>query len=182
MKDVSIIIVNTNNKKILEPCLASIYQNTLSVSFEIIVIDNGSTDGSQNMVKDKFPEVKLIENKTNLGFIKASNQGLKIYDARHAMLLNDDTIVKEYAIDKMVGFLDNNAAAGAVGPRLLNTDGTLQRQGGLFGRRFWKAIHPISVDFVIGAALMVKKEVVDKVGVMDEHLFFYNRLYFFVNF
>lgn len=174
MKDVSIIVVTHNNKKLLEACLDSIYKNTLNVSFDIIVIDNASSDGSAALVREKFSEAKLIENKENFGFSQANNEGLRIIDSRHAMLLNDDTIVKEYAIDKMVGFLDNNSSAGAVGPRLLNTDGTLQRQGGLFGRRFWKAIHPISVDFVIGAALMVKKEVIDQVGIMDEHLFFYN--------
>jgi GT2 family glycosyltransferase len=174
MKDVSIIIVNTNNKKLLDPCLASIQKNTLNASFEIIVADNGSTDGSQSMVKEKYPEVKLIENTENMGFIKASNQGLKIFDARYAMLLNDDTIVKEYAIDKLVGFLDHNPQAGAVGPKLLNTDGSIQRQGGLIGRRFWRSKHAVEVDFVIGAALMVRREVIDKVGVMDEHLYFYN--------
>jgi GT2 family glycosyltransferase len=174
MKDLSIIIVNTNNRKILGECLTSVYQNTHRISFEIIVADNASTDGSQDMVRSKFPEVKLIENRENLGFIKASNQGLRKYSARYAMLLNDDTVVKDSALDKMVEFLDKHPEAGACGPKLLNVDGSIQRQGGILGKRFWLSKKPIPVDFVIGAALMIRKEVIDKVGIMDENLFFYN--------
>lgn len=174
MKDLSIIIVNTNNRKLLEECLNSIYKKTRKATFEIIVTDNASTDGSQAMVKNRFPEVKLIENRENAGFIKASNQGLRIYNARYAMLLNDDTIVKESALDKMVEFMDSHPEAGGCGPKLLNVDGTVQHQGGILGKRFWLSKNPVTVDFVIGAALIVKKEVIDKIGIMDENLFFYN--------
>jgi GT2 family glycosyltransferase len=174
MKDLSIIIVNTNNRKLLEECLASIYKNTRKVSFEIIVSDNASTDGSQEMVKNKFPQVFLIENQENLGFIKASNLGLRNYHARYALLLNDDTVVKDSALDKLVEFMDHHPEAGACGPKLLNLDGSIQRQGGLLGKRFWRSKNPVAVDFVIGAALIVKKEVIDKVGILDENLYFYN--------
>lgn len=174
MKDLSIIIVNTNNRKLLEECLASIYKNTHKISFEIIISDNASTDGSQEMVKNKFPQVFLIENQENLGFIKASNLGLRNYNARYALLLNDDTVVKDSALDKMVEFMDNHPEAGACGPKLLNIDGTLQRQGGLLGKRFWRSNKPVTVDFVIGAVLIVRKEVIDKVGILDENLYFYN--------
>lgn len=172
--DLSIIIVNTNNKKLLGECLASIYNNTLKVSFEIIVADNNSSDGSQNMVKETFPQVVLIENKENAGFIKASNQGLRIAQGRYRMLLNDDTITKDSAFDKMVAFMDKTPEAGACGAKLLNVDGTIQRQGGIFGKKFYESKAPVTVDFVIGACLMVRKEVIDKVGLMDENLFFYN--------
>ncbi|MDD5383224.1 MAG: glycosyltransferase family 2 protein [Candidatus Margulisbacteria bacterium] len=174
MNDLSIIIVNTNNKKLLEECLTSIYQNTRKIALEIIVSDNASTDGSQSMVKAKFPQVKLIENKENLGFIKASNLGLKAFSARYAMLLNDDTVVKADALERLVEFMDKHPEAGACGPKLLNTDGSVQHQGGLFGKRFWLAKEPTAVDFVIGAALLVRNEVIDRVGIMDENLFFYN--------
>jgi GT2 family glycosyltransferase len=166
--------VNTNNCRLLEDCLASIYQATHTISFEIIVADNNSTDGSQQMVKDKFPAVRLIENKENLGFIRASNLGLKIAKGRYHMLLNDDTVVKDAALDKMVAFMEQHPEAGACGAKLINIDGTLQRQGGLLGKRFWQATKPVTVDFVIGAALLVRKTVIDKVGIMDENLFFYN--------
>ncbi|MBU0672918.1 MAG: glycosyltransferase, partial [Candidatus Margulisbacteria bacterium] len=75
MKDLSIIIVNANNKKLLKECLTSVYQDTHKICFEVIVVDNASTDGSPAMITSKFPEVKLIENKDNLGFAKANNQG-----------------------------------------------------------------------------------------------------------
>ncbi|MFC1571029.1 glycosyltransferase family 2 protein [Candidatus Margulisiibacteriota bacterium] len=174
MPDLSIITVNTNNKKILEGCLESIHQHTHRISFEIIVTDNASSDGSPEMVKSKFPEVKLIENQDNAGFIRASNQGLKIASGRYQMLLNDDTIVKDAALDKMVEFMDRHPEAGACGAKLLNLDGSIQHQGGVLGKRFWKAKQPVTVDFVIGAALLVRKEVIDKIGLMDENLFFYN--------
>ena len=174
MKDLGVIIVNTNNRKLLDDCLDSIYRNTRQISFEIIVVDNASTDGSQKMVKEKYPGIFLIENQENLGFIKASNLGLKNYHARYAMLLNDDTVIKEAALDKMVDFMDRHPEAGACGPKLLNVDGSVQRQGGILGKRFWLSKEPIPVNFVIGAALVVRKEVIDKIGILDENLFFYN--------
>lgn len=174
MLDLSIITVNTNNKKILSECIESVKKNTHKISYEFIVSDNASTDGSQTMIKEKFPQVKLIENKENLGFIKASNLGLKIAQGRYSILLNDDTVVHDGALDKLVEFMDKNPKAGACGAKLLNPDGTVQHQGGIFGKKFWLAHHPIEVDYVIGAALLVKKEVIDQVGLMDENLFFYN--------
>lgn len=174
MLDLSIIIVNFNSKNLLKDCLQSINQNIRKISYEIIVIDNHSSDGSPDMVKNEFPQVKLIKNLENLGFAKANNQGLNINQARYAMLLNNDTLVKESALDKMVEFMDSHPEAGACGAKLLNIDGSIQRQGGVLGKKFWFSKEPISVDFVIGAALLVKKEVVEKVGLMDEHLFFYN--------
>ncbi|MBN2058681.1 MAG: glycosyltransferase family 2 protein [Candidatus Saganbacteria bacterium] len=174
MKDLAIAIVNTNNRKLLKDCLSSIVVNTKQISYDIAVTDNASTDGSQAMVRGDFPQVMLIENQENLGFIKASNQGLRRLRARYFMLLNDDTIVKPAALDKLVEFMDRHPGVGACGPKLLNVDGSLQHQGGLLGKRFWLAKEPVKVDFVIGAALVVRQEVIDRVGVMDENLFFYN--------
>ncbi|MBI5400092.1 glycosyltransferase family 2 protein [Candidatus Saganbacteria bacterium] len=174
MTDLSIIIVNFNNCKLLDECLASIYKNTHKISLEIIVSDNASTDGSQAMIKCRFPKIKLIANKDNLGFAKANNLGLKIARARYLMLLNDDTIVKDSSLDRLVSFMDVRTKVGACGPKLLNVDGTVQRQGGILGKKFWLAKTPAPVNFVIGAALVVRREVVDQVGLMDENLFFYN--------
>lgn len=174
MKDLSIVIVNINNCKVLQECLKSIYQSTHELDFEIIVSDNGSSDGSQKMVRESFPAVKLIENKENWGFSAASNQGLRLADARYCLLLNNDTIVKEAAFNKMIDFMDTHPEAGASGPKLSNLDGTPQQQGGRLGKKFWLSKRPIAVDFVIGAALLVKRVVIEKVGLMDENLFFYN--------
>ncbi|MBU1027150.1 MAG: glycosyltransferase family 2 protein, partial [Candidatus Margulisbacteria bacterium] len=167
-------IVNLNNQKLLEACLTSIYKNTHKISFEITVVDNASTDGSQKMVRTKFPAVYLIENKENLGFSRANNLGLKNCQARYALLLNNDTVLKNDALDKMVAFMDKSPKVGATGPKLLNVDGTIQHQGGLLGKKFWLAKEPVKVNFVIGAALMVRKDIIDLVGLLDENLFFYN--------
>jgi len=173
MKDISVIIVNHNNSKLLEECLKSVYGSTHKASLEVIVIDNASSDNSVSMVKALFPEVKLIVNKENLGFIKASNQGLRIYSGRYALLLNDDTVVKDGAFDKMLEFMDKTPKAGACGPKLLNKDETIQRQGSLLGKRFWRSPAPKEVDFLVGACLMVRRETIDKVGILDENFFFY---------
>ncbi len=174
MKDLSIVIVNYNNAKLLETCLRSIGKFSQKLTLEIIVSDNGSSDGSQKMLKDKFPEVILIENNANLGFIKATNNGLKIASSRYIILLNDDTELKNNALEILVDFMDKNPEAGACGPKLLNTDGTPQRQGSIFGKPFWKSDEAIPVDFVIGGALLLRKEVFQQIGLMDENLFFYN--------
>jgi len=172
--DLSIVIVNYNNSKLLKENLQSIYDSTHKTSLDIIVVDNASADDSIEMMRNNFPDVKIIANKENLGFIKASNQGLDVSKGRYAMLLNDDTIVKEGAFDTLVKFMDSNSSAGACGPKLLNTDGTLQRQGSLTGPAFWKATEPKEVDFIMGACLIVRREVLEKVGNLDENLFFYN--------
>lgn len=174
MKDLSIVIVNYNNAKLLEACLKSVQNFSQKLALEIIVSDNGSSDGSQKMLKDKFPEVTLIENNENLGFIKATNKGLKIASGRYIILLNDDTELKNNALEILVDFMDKNPKIGACGPKLLNTDNTPQRQGSILGNPFWKRDEAIPVDFVIGGALLLRKEVFQQIGLMDENLFFYN--------
>jgi len=174
MIDLSIIIVNYNNKQFLPDCLSSIYQSTKKISLEVIFVDNNSSDNSVAFVKEKFPQVKIIQNKTNLGFCRANNKGLAVYQGRHALLLNTDTIVGAGALDQMVSFLDANQRIGAIGPKLLNTNGTPQHQGGLLAKKFWLSKEPIPVNYVLGAALMVRREVIDKVGGLDENFFFSN--------
>ena len=106
MIDLSIIIVNYNGEKLLGDCLRSIYNSTGKISFEIILVDNHSSDNSLRLVKEQFPRVTILENEENLGFCKANNQGLKVYHGRYALLLNNDTIVKEKALDRLVEFMD----------------------------------------------------------------------------
>lgn len=174
MKDLSIVIVNYNNAKLLEACLKSVQKFSQKLALEIIVSDNGSSDNSQKMLKDKFPEVILIKNHENLGFSKGNNQGLKIASARYLILLNNDTELKNNALEILVEFMDKNPKVGACGPKLLNTDSTPQRQGSIFGKAFWESDKAIQVDFVIGGALLLRKEVFQQIGLMDENLFFYN--------
>lgn len=174
MIDLSIIIVNYNNIRFLEACLNSVYNSTHRASFEIIFVDNGSTDNSFDIVKTKFPKVRIIENRENLGFGKANNRGLEIYRGRYALLLNTDTVVKDGAFDKMLEFMDSHPKAGACGPKLMNADGTPQHQGGLLAKKFWLSESPVKVNHVIGACLMVRREAIEIVGGLDENFFFAN--------
>jgi GT2 family glycosyltransferase len=125
--DVTIIIVNYNTKVLLQQCLKSIYEAQSDIVFETIVIDNASKDESTVLVREHFPQVVLIENPTNSGFSKANNTGSRIARGRYLLLLNSDTIVLPGAIDKLVKFMDDREDVAAVGPMLLNEDGTLQR-------------------------------------------------------
>jgi hypothetical protein len=174
MIDLSIIIVSRNQARYFPDCLTSLHQSIHKIKFEVILVDNGSADNSIKSVREKFPDVKIIENKGNLGFSRANNQGLKVYQGRYALLLNADTITRDGAFDKMVEFMDTHPDAGACGPKLLNPNGTPQHQGGLFNKRFWLSQKPVRVDYVIGAALMARREVIEKVGRLDENLFFSN--------
>jgi len=174
MLDLSIIIVNYNGAKYLENCLNSVYKSRHKINFEIIFIDNNSSDNSLEIVKTKFPRAKIIRNQQNLGFCKANNLGLKIYQGRYALLLNTDTITKDGALDQMVGFMDRNPAAGACAPKLLNPDNSPQHQGGFFAQRFWLSDKPVKVNFAVGACLLVRRKVIDKIGGLDENFFFGN--------
>jgi len=199
MLDLSILIVNYNVKHYLRQCLKSIYTNTKKLSFEITVVDNNSADGSVDVLKREFPEVKLIENCQNLGFAKATNQGLKENNGRYILLLNPDTVVLPKALEKMVEFMEENPRAGALGCKLLNPDGSLQRSCRSFptlttaffentgleklfpknkfiGRHrmgYWGHNDIREVDQPTGAALMVRREIISQVGLMDEQFYMY---------
>ncbi len=115
----SIIIVSWNVKRYLVDCLNSLH--------EVIVVDNGSADGTCDLVKERFPSVNLIKNSQNYGFAAANNQGMKAAKSQYILLLNPDTIVRDGALDKLIRFMDDNPDVGACGPKLLNEDGTTQR-------------------------------------------------------
>ena len=124
--DVSIIIVSWNTEEILRNCLKSVYEDGGDVAFEVIVIDNASSDGSAEMIRKNFPQVVLIENSENRGFAAANNQGITIAKGRYVLLLNSDTIVLDKAIEKTLSFADAHRESGIVGCRVLNPDKTLQ--------------------------------------------------------
>ena len=172
--DLSVIIITLNNKKILGECIDSVKRFTRSISYELMVIDNGSDDGTQDMVRSKYPDVILIENKKNLGFSAANNKGLNIARGRYSVLLNDDTFVKEDAFGKIVGFLDGETGIGICGSKLLNIDGSIQRQGSILSAHKWRSSVPTEVNFVLGACMFIRMSILNKIGLLDENLFFYN--------
>lgn len=197
--DVSVIIVNWNTRDILCNCLQSVYEQAGEVDFEVIVIDNASTDGSVEMVKKDFPQVDLIENSKNRGFAAANNQGMAIAHGRYVLLLNSDTIVLDGAIQKTVEFADQQAAMAVVGCKVLNPDRTIQAtcfmfpsllnlllsatylyklfpRSRFFGRErmlWWDRNDVREVEVVTGCFMLVRREAIEQVGVMDEAFFMY---------
>lgn len=131
--DLSILIVNWNTRALLEGCLQSIYSSVNNISFEVVVVDNNSGDGSIEMVKKSFPETRLIENKDNAGFARGNNQAYVISNGQMIGVLNPDTIVYPGTFEKMVDYLNTHDRVGAVSCKFLNPDGSLQRQ---YFRRF----------------------------------------------
>lgn len=126
MIDLSIIIVNYNVKEFLQNLLHSIDQASKHHNVEVIVADNASDDGSVDILRNKYPDVKLIANKDNVGFGKANNQGLEISSGRYLLLINPDTIVKEDTFEHLINFMNKSPEVGMVGCKVLNPDGTLQ--------------------------------------------------------
>lgn len=198
MPDVSVIIISWNTKQHLLNCLNSL-SNSKGYTQEIIVVDNGSSDGSCEAVENQFPEVRLIRNKENLGFAKANNIGIRASTGRYVCLVNSDVIVLENCIKSLVEFMDRNPNAGMAGPRILNPDRTLQvscrhfpsvwnnlcqalglnrlfPKSPLFSDWFmdyWDHDSTRSVDVLSGCFWMVRRKTIDEVGLLDENFFFY---------
>jgi GT2 family glycosyltransferase len=126
MLDLTIIIPNYNTERLLRNCLASIYEHTKGITFEIICIDDNSPDGSADMVAGEFPNVILIRNTVNQNYVRNNNLGMKMSRARYACWLNSDTVLISNAFEALVGFMDSRPNVAACGPKLLNPDGTLQ--------------------------------------------------------
>lgn len=194
--DLSIIVVNWNTRELLQRCLASVYDTIRGLSFEVIVVDNGSTDGSPEMVASVFSNAILLRNEENRGFAAANNQAMRIGSGRHVLLLNSDAELRDHAAARMVEFLDANPRVGAVGGKLLNPDGSFQNSFADFpgllseillltglSRWFCPPGFPSSpeessrdqreVDWVSGALLMAKSVALASVGLLDEDYFMY---------
>src|ERR1700674_4069500 len=122
--DLSIIIVNTNTRELVCQCLESVYANAPKCEFEIIVVDNVSTDGSCEAIGSQYPEVRLIRNSKNMGFSVANNQALEVARGEHLLLLNSDTVVLPKSLDDMVRGMRSDGRIGVVSPRLVYGDGS----------------------------------------------------------
>jgi GT2 family glycosyltransferase len=191
--DMSIVLVCWNNKAYLDPCLRSLYDGGLKHSFDVIVVDNGSIDGSQQMLAEKYPQVKLIQNAGNVGLGKASNQGIEATNGRHVLLLNNDTLVNGPALDVLVEYLDAHPEVGATAGKLLNPDGSFQSGFAPFstlleeflivtriGELLWTG-YPSHGDsgqiketgWMSSACLLVRRAALDQVGLLDESYFIY---------
>lgn len=197
--DVSIVIVNWNTCGVLRDCLSSIYRETEDLSFEVIVVDNASSDPSIEMVKSEFPRVTLITNSTNRGFAAANNQGVKISRGRYVLLLNSDTIVCDKAIERTVDYADQHREVAVVGCQVWQNQHTIQMTCRSFpsllnvllssfgllstfkcnrflGREempWWRRDSERQVDVVSGMFMLVRRDAIHDVGLMDEVYFLY---------
>ena len=192
----SIVIVNWNTRDLLRKCLDAVYQDLPRGLVEIWVVDNASGDGSPDMVAQDFPQVRLIRSRENLGFASANNLALRRSSAPYVLLLNPDTEVEPGALERLLRFLDTTPEFGAAGARLLNPDGSLQLSAyprPTLLREFWRLFHldkikplanypmndwgeeaPKEVDVLMGACLMVRRKVLDEIGLFDENFFMYS--------
>lgn len=180
--DLTLSIISANNLAQLLPCLRSAFNSTHDVTLEVYVVDNASNDGTAAVVRAEFPQVKIIRNETRLGFSTNNNTVLRRGRGRYLMLLNDDTVILDDALDRMVAFMDAHPEAGAVGSYLLNPDGTFQPAFARFPHPIVEALWPASnwshrlikkpsqpfeVDSVCGAAMLVRRHVIEQVGILD---------------
>jgi len=189
----AVVLVCWNNKPYLEPCLRSLYDTGMRNSIEVVVVDNGSTDGSQDMLRTQFPGVQIVQNSGNVGLGKASNQGIACTTAPYVLLLNNDTIVNGPALDALIDYMAVNPSAGATGGTLLNPDGTFQAAYNRFpslaeefmiatrlGEMLWDA-YPShrnttsvqAVDWIGSACLLVRRAALEQIGLLDESYFIY---------
>jgi GT2 family glycosyltransferase len=196
----SVIIVNYNVKHFLEQCLHSVYKASKGIETEIFVVDNNSVDGSAQLIREKFPELNFIANKENVGFSRANNQAIKKAKGKYILLLNPDTVVEEDTFSKVIDFMENHPDAGGLGVKMIDGKGSFlpESKRGLptpwvafykmFGlsklfphsRKFGKyhlsylnenEIHEIEV--LAGAFMLMRREALDKVGLLDETFFMY---------
>jgi N-acetylglucosaminyl-diphospho-decaprenol L-rhamnosyltransferase len=206
--NLSIIIVNWNVRELLRRCLHSIFQLPISnlqpptsnFQIEVIVVDSASSDGSVAMVEKEFPQVQLIANSENVGFSVGNNQGIAASRGRYILLLNPDTEVVGDALATMVKYMDEHPQVGALGPQLLNPDGSIQSSRRRFPtlataflestilqqwfpdnvvlRRYYALDRPDDevqeVDWVTGACLLARRKTVEEVGLLDEGFFMYS--------
>lgn len=190
--EISIVIVNYNGSKYLQQCINSLYETKGELELEIWVVDNGSSDDSVALLREQYPEVKRIENSENLGFTKANNQAIRQAVGHYIMLLNNDTIVQSHALQRMLGVMNTHPELAAVGPRLLNEDGSLQPSC-LHFPSLWEGVlnyfksraggsakyvppldnHLEIVDTVIGACMLIRREALEEIGLLDEGFFIY---------
>jgi GT2 family glycosyltransferase len=195
----SIIILCWNDQKVIADCLRSIYASTHATDFEIIVSDNGSTDGSIEFIRKSFPQVRLIENGENLRFAKANNIGIAASRGEYVLILNPDTIIHDGTLDKLAKFADEHPEAGAFGCRVLNADGSYQESGrpfptfrgewvralGLKPLAYlsdwflpgiylgWKGDTQRTVEWVSGCFIFARGEIVKRIDGFDEQFFYY---------
>jgi GT2 family glycosyltransferase len=197
--NLSVIIVNWNTKPLLLECLRTVRNNRLdsALQTEVLIVDNASTDGSADAVREAFPEAKVIVNTRNLGFSGGNNVGLKFTTGEFCLLLNSDTLIPDGVFNKLIGVMNSNSKTAVCGPSLQNVDGSVQLSWAKFpdtrseltGRldrsqspyplldfeeeSLRATMQPFPVDWVGGAFFLVRRQAIDQVGLLDEGFFMF---------
>jgi len=170
----SIFIINYNGASFIEGCLDSLFSSKTDFSYEVIVVDNLSTDNSLEVLEPYRDRVKIIASDENLGFSRGNNRAAEDASGEYYFLLNNDTILFENTLQGLVDYLQDKPKVGAITPKLLNEDRSLQAPGSIFGQWRFKSKTPIKVPFIAGAAVLMKRTVYEEMGGLDPNLFFYN--------
>jgi len=196
----SVCIVTYKARDLLHECLYSLYENTQLPGLEVIVVDNGSLDGVGEMLQQEYPAVQFIQNDENAGFTRPMNQALRVASGGYLLQLNPDTLILPNALDQLVGFMESNIEVGICSPKVLNRDHTLQKScrrgepkpwamisyflglSALFPRsKFFGGYHLNYMDEnaihevagVSGSCMLIRREVIDQIGYLDERFFAY---------
>jgi GT2 family glycosyltransferase len=195
----SIVIICWNDLKVIANCLESIFRETPNIEFEVIVSDNGSSDGSLDYIRAHFPNVQIVENRANLGFAKGNNAGIRVAQGEYVLILNPDTVILDRALEKWIAFAERHPEAGAFGCRVLNPDRSFQnparpiptvlgylinalyvrwlgRLSGAFDSNVysgWKGRSERTIGFQSGCCLLIRGELVKRLGGFDERFFYH---------
>ncbi|MFC1922185.1 glycosyltransferase family 2 protein [Chloroflexota bacterium] len=192
--DISIVIVNYNTYKYTAQCLDSIYENSTIASFEIIVVDNASSDKSAELLESMFKKIKLVRSPENRGISGGNNLGIRESTGKYVLLLNNDTIVLPGMLDRVVDFLESQPAAGGVGGNLMNPDGTFQSAAndfptlwgeflnitkfGYLVSPYYPSLPPFpeqrEVDWLSTAFMLFRRDAIEEIDLMDEQFFIYS--------
>jgi GT2 family glycosyltransferase len=198
IKKLCISVVSYNSLSFLKECLDSLISYPPDKEYEIVVVDNASSDGSPEFIKNSYPQIKLIINNVNIGFAAANNQAIKSSKSEYVLLINSDCQVYKDSLNKLIEFMDNARNAGVIGPKIINSDGSIQfscrkfpsiLNAGLhsiltniapnnpFSRKY-KLVdinrdNPFEVDWVSGSCMLIRRDALDDAGLMDEHYFMY---------
>ncbi len=193
----SIIIVSYNCADYLDRCLDSIARNKPSFNFEVIIVDNNSIDGTHNMITNSYPWAKMIINRENVGFARANNQGIEVSKGEYLLLLNPDTVILPYTLERTIQFMEEKTETGILGCTLINSDGKIQPSCGrlptakllisstlglhrLFPGKVKSYLmvdfdHKTTraVDWVCAAFFLIRRKVINEIGYLDHNLFLY---------
>jgi GT2 family glycosyltransferase len=192
--DISVIIVNWNTKEFLQNCLESIYRTMGNLNYEIIVVDNASSDGSLSLLDEKYSQITKIRNQKNRGFGTANNQAFAVMKGKYALLLNTDTVLKPDAVSKLYSFAEAHHQTAIICGQLLNANDKKQNSVAtfptlltlalntslleyLFPKHYpskrYKHKEPIEIDSAVGACMLIRKKALDEIGFFDERYFFF---------